>query len=109
MIRLFDSHADTPYELWVRKETLTQNSCHIDSMKAKRFSEYRQILLSALSVAPSGSFPEKNTACALSISSNAWRAIALLSLIFLSKELRSSTAIRIGSILLPSWALSCPP
>lgn len=43
MIRLFDSHADTPYELWVRKETLTQNSCHIDSMKAKSFSEYRQI------------------------------------------------------------------
>ena len=43
MIRLFDSHADTPYELWVRKETLQQNSCHIDSHKAQPFGEYRQI------------------------------------------------------------------
>ncbi len=43
MIRLFDSHADTPYELWVRKETLIQNTCHIDSIKAADFSEYRQV------------------------------------------------------------------
>ncbi len=43
MIRLFDSHADTPYELWVRKENLIQNSCHIDSKKAQPFGEYRQI------------------------------------------------------------------
>ncbi len=43
MIRLFDSHADTPYELWVRKEHLLQNTCHIDSKKAQPFEEYRQV------------------------------------------------------------------
>ncbi len=43
MIRLFDSHADTPYELWVRKENLLENTCHIDSKKASPFGEYRQI------------------------------------------------------------------
>lgn len=43
MIRLFDSHADTPYELWIRKETLVQNTCHIDSLKARPFGEYRQV------------------------------------------------------------------
>ena len=43
MIRLFDSHADTPYEIWTRKERLTQNTCHIDSRKAQPFGEYRQV------------------------------------------------------------------
>ena len=43
MIRLFDSHADTPYELWIRKESLGENTCHIDSKKALSFGEYRQV------------------------------------------------------------------
>ena len=43
MIRLFDSHADTPYEIWVRKERLGANTCHIDSQKAKMFREYKQV------------------------------------------------------------------
>ncbi len=43
MIRLFDSHADTPYELWIRKEGLEANTCHIDSRKAQVFGEYRQV------------------------------------------------------------------
>ena len=43
MIRLFDSHADTPYELWIRKEMLGENTCHIDSTKAQPFREYKQI------------------------------------------------------------------
>lgn len=43
MIRLFDSHADTPYELWIRKEKLVENTCHIDSKKAAPFEEYRQV------------------------------------------------------------------
>lgn len=43
MIRLFDAHADTPYELWVRKEHLNQNSCHIDLKKARVFDTYSQV------------------------------------------------------------------
>lgn len=43
MIRLFDSHADTPYEIWSRKERLTENTCHIDSKKAQAIREYRQV------------------------------------------------------------------
>ncbi len=43
MIRLFDSHADTPYELWIRKERLDANTCHIDKQKAKDYKEYRQV------------------------------------------------------------------
>ncbi len=43
MIRLFDSHADTPYEVWIRKERLGENTCHIDSIKARDFREYKQV------------------------------------------------------------------
>lgn len=43
MIRVFDAHADTPFELWRKKESLTKNTCHIDLEKCKAFSEYRQV------------------------------------------------------------------
>ncbi len=43
MIRLFDAHADTPYELWLRKEHLNQNTCHIDLKKASVFEQYSQV------------------------------------------------------------------
>ncbi len=43
MIRLFDAHADTPYELWRRKETMKRNNCHIDLEKSSVFSHYRQV------------------------------------------------------------------
>ena len=43
MIRVFDAHADTPYELWIRKEHIHQSTCHIDAQKAKVFSEYHQV------------------------------------------------------------------
>lgn len=43
MIRLFDSHADTPYEIWVRKERLGENTCHIDSKKAQGYGNYKQV------------------------------------------------------------------
>ena len=43
MIRLFDAHADTPFELWRKKENLSKNTCHIDLEKCREFSEYRQI------------------------------------------------------------------
>lgn len=43
MIRVFDSHADTPYELWVRKEHILDSSCHIDVRKAKEFAHYEQV------------------------------------------------------------------
>ncbi len=43
MIRLFDAHADTPYELWRKQESLRRNSCHIDLEKAAVFSSYAQI------------------------------------------------------------------
>lgn len=43
MIRLFDAHADTPYELWIRKEHLNQNTCHIDLQKASAFDQYSQV------------------------------------------------------------------
>lgn len=43
MIRVFDAHADTPYELWIRKEHLADSSCHIDARKARVFSHYEQV------------------------------------------------------------------
>ena len=43
MIRIFDAHADTPYELWIRKEHLKNNTCHIAEEKASMFSDYRQV------------------------------------------------------------------
>ncbi len=43
MIRVFDAHADTPYELWIRKEHLAKSTCHIDEEKAKVFSHYEQV------------------------------------------------------------------
>lgn len=43
MIRVFDAHADTPYELWIRKEHLLDSSCHIDARKAAGFSHYEQV------------------------------------------------------------------
>lgn len=39
---LFDSHCDTPYELWRKKEMLTQNSCHIDLAEMNGFDGYAQ-------------------------------------------------------------------
>ena len=43
MIRLFDAHADTPFELWRKHEKLDQNTCHIDLKKASVFGEYSQV------------------------------------------------------------------
>ncbi len=43
MIRLFDAHADTAYELWIKKEPFQKNSCHIDGEKASAYSQYEQI------------------------------------------------------------------
>lgn len=43
MIRLFDAHADTPYELWRKNESLERNTCHVDLEKAAPFSDYSQI------------------------------------------------------------------
>lgn len=43
MIRLFDAHADTPFELWRKREVLAKNTCHIDLEKCREFAEYRQI------------------------------------------------------------------
>ncbi|MBE6927760.1 MAG: membrane dipeptidase [Ruminococcaceae bacterium] len=42
-MRLFDGHCDTPYELWMRGETLEQNSCHIDLQKTSEFGAFAQI------------------------------------------------------------------
>lgn len=42
-IRLFDAHADTPFELWRKDEAFFRNDCHIDAEKAGAFSEYRQV------------------------------------------------------------------
>ena len=41
--RVFDSHCDTAFELWYRKEHLNKNTCHIDLEKASAFSAYAQI------------------------------------------------------------------
>ena len=43
MIRLFDGHCDTAYELWRRGEPLLQNTCHIDLKKASAFGAYAQV------------------------------------------------------------------
>lgn len=43
MMRLFDAHADTPFEIWSRQESLKKNSCHIDKEKAGAFAQYKQI------------------------------------------------------------------
>lgn len=43
MIRLFDGHCDTAYELWRRGEPLAKNTCHIDLRKASAFGAYAQV------------------------------------------------------------------
>lgn len=43
MIRLFDGHCDTAYELWRRGQTLCRNTCHIDLRKASAFGAYAQV------------------------------------------------------------------
>lgn len=43
MIRLFDGHCDTAYELWRRGQPLTKNTCHIDLQKASAFGAYAQV------------------------------------------------------------------
>lgn len=42
-ICLFDGHCDTAYELWLRGESLLQNTCHIDLGKAAAFGAYAQV------------------------------------------------------------------
>ncbi len=43
MIRLFDGHCDTAYELWRRGQPLENNTCHIDLRKASAFGAYAQV------------------------------------------------------------------
>lgn len=43
MIKLFDAHADTAYELWRKKEHLNRNNCHIDAEKAREYEVYAQV------------------------------------------------------------------
>ena len=43
MIRLFDGHCDTAYELWRRGQPLAENTCHIDLRKASAFGAYAQV------------------------------------------------------------------
>ena len=43
MIRLFDGHCDTAYELWKRNEPLHRNSCHISLEKAAALDAYAQV------------------------------------------------------------------
>lgn len=43
MIRLFDGHCDTAYELWRRGQPLEKNTCHIDLRKASAFGAYAQV------------------------------------------------------------------
>ncbi len=43
MIRLFDGHCDTAYELWRRGQSLKKNPCHIDLRKASAFGAYAQV------------------------------------------------------------------
>ena len=43
MIRLFDGHCDTAYELWRRGQPLAENPCHIDLRKASAFGAYAQV------------------------------------------------------------------
>lgn len=42
-IRLFDGHCDTAFELWYRKASLRQNTCHVDLYKANAFEVYAQV------------------------------------------------------------------
>lgn len=41
--RLFDGHCDTAFELWRRKASLRQNTCHVDLKKASAFKAYAQV------------------------------------------------------------------
>ena len=43
MIRLFDGHCDTAYELWRSGQPLEENTCHIDLRKASAFGAYAQV------------------------------------------------------------------
>lgn len=43
MIRLFDGHCDTAYELWKRNEPLRRNTCHISLEKAAALNAYAQV------------------------------------------------------------------
>lgn len=43
MIRLFDGHCDTAYELWKRNESLRRNTCHISLEKAAALDAYAQV------------------------------------------------------------------
>ena len=43
MIRLFDGHCDTAFELWRRGQSLENNPCHIDLRKAAAFGAYAQV------------------------------------------------------------------
>lgn len=41
--RLFDGHCDTAFELWRRKASLRQNTCHVAIEKANAFKAYAQV------------------------------------------------------------------
>ena len=43
MIRLFDGHCDTAYELWRSGQPLEENTCHIDLRNASAFGAYAQV------------------------------------------------------------------
>ncbi len=60
MMRLFDAHADTPYELWSRKEHFAQNTCHIDREKASVFDQYTQVFAFCSMVGLSCEMTEKD-------------------------------------------------
>ncbi|MBQ3355811.1 MAG: membrane dipeptidase [Oscillospiraceae bacterium] len=42
-IRLFDGHCDTAFMLWQQNQTLLQNTCHVDLVKARAFHAYAQV------------------------------------------------------------------
>ena len=42
-IRLFDGHCDTAFLLWQQHQSLLQNTCHIDLVKACAFHAYAQV------------------------------------------------------------------
>lgn len=42
-IRLFDGHCDTSFLLWSEKQSLLQNTCHVDLVKASSFHAYAQV------------------------------------------------------------------
>lgn len=41
--RLFDGHCDTAYELWMRREALAQNTCHLNLSGVQTFGAYAQV------------------------------------------------------------------